>query len=218
MSSEDELDFSFLGDVVKDRIYAKDAAEVERHVIAREVFLRLYVNEPKVRALLYRLVRQEVTRLANDAPGVDLDDREQLELWDAQADRVGEEVGGEIAAFVRELGPYFPWLLHELCLVVFQLVTAFLFGDDAAELVTETTNLPIEIEPFRSCPGESLENQAARWNEHKEQVDKHLALARGRVDKRSETAVQRDVRWYFENEYAPGAKHQRYRPRVHARV
>ena len=191
MSAED-LDFSRPGHLVKDIIYAKNAAEGRRHVIARETFLQLYAGQPEFKALMEDFLNGWRRKLAaelfssSDPEPKQWDDQ----WWDDQRYRFVEELVSRVGDFVCEHGPPFPWLLSTL-----------LFAAEAA-ISLESRALPVAAELFRFGPklGESLQEQTTRWKEHNRQVLKKLRAAHGKFEKRSEGAVQRDVRWYFENE------------------
>ncbi len=199
MSTEDDLDFSELDQIVKDRIYAKDVPEGARHFLARETFLSLYLEKPEVKALMDELRDEWTRRFAKTLSLAGLSEQ-QDEQWDRLGEEFGEEMGSRVIDFVREHGSYFTWLPFELILRV--LATArMLFFDVDDTIDYHLRDQPIDIEAFPTKPGESLSEQVVRWEKYKAQIDKKLAQVRGRIDKRSEAAVRSDVGWYFENEF-----------------
>ena len=191
MSDIDKPNLSKPHGLVRDYVYGKNAAESALVVIARETFVPLYFEKPEVKALLDGFLDEFTRRRKNSQPG------SRPVQWDEQWERWAKEVGERIFDFVPKNGPFFPWLPFELAAYVSRQVQMLLGTEISFDYVLKDS--PPDIEPFASKPGESLQEKTVRWKKYKQQVDKNLALAHGRTYKRSEAAVQRDVRWYFEN-------------------
>ena len=99
MSTDDGRE-STLDPFVKDSIYAKDAAESARHVIAREIFLSLYFEKPEVKALIDGLIDEWTRRIAESL----ISRLEQLEQLDKLWEQAEKKIASEIMAFVSERG------------------------------------------------------------------------------------------------------------------
>lgn len=169
-----------------------DAAEGERHLLARFAFLERYFVLPAVIDITTLWVAVFAGCVPTDVP-----DRWTPEL-EARFDRLGTELTEAVVAFVgQQFGPkpYPPWLPLQLTLHILANVAA---EDEGIEIALDFRMPAPQIE-FHTKPGESLEDLDARFDEWKDGVEKLFAVVRGKRDSRSDDNMERYVGWYFEN-------------------